>query len=428
MALSFFTGSFNSITTTGTQAITGVGFTPKVIVIHTAAYDVGFDNITGWVEWGMGAAVDTTAANQRSLYIEAVDGSATSNTYSVWHSSAVTVPDNAASIGAISAIGSDGFSVNWSVEESLANRLEYFCIGGTDITNTKIGDITTPTTGTTGNQVITGVGFQPDVIILFSCGGTTSNVQRNGLVFGLGFATSSTNQVCMATVAKDAATTKSTKRYQRGDNAACFALIDDVTTTNKALEGALVSMNADGFTINWTTVAAAGASKKVSYIAVKGGSYKCGAITSPVSGTTPVSQATTGVGFQPSGLVMASSCGTASTAIEANNKMSLGSGSSSSAQKCAFSGDNDATANDQTMAVNKSAKITTNYTILGTEGNSTINAEAGLTSLNADGFTLSWTTRDTNAYQVLYLAAGSAAAVTGARNLQIAKGWFYSDN
>lgn len=425
MGLSFFTGSFTSRTSVGTDVITGVGFTPKVIIIYSGGYDVAFNTITGYIEWCLGAAVDTTAANQRAIYVEAVDGSGNSNTYSRWHSSAVTIPDVAASIGAISAIGADGFTVNWTVEEALANRLGFLCIGGTDITNTKIGDITSPTAGTTGNQAITGVGFQPDVVILFSCGGTTSNVNRDGAVYGLGFATSSTNQVCTATVSKDAVATKSTKRYQRGDNTACFALIDNVTTTSKALEGSFVSMDSDGFTINWTTVAAAGASKIISYIAINGGSYKCGAITAPVSGTAPVSQATTGVGFQPTGLIMASACGTASSSIGANNKMCFGSGSSSTTRGCAFSGDNDATANDITMAVNKNAKIITNYTIVGAEGSSTINAEADLTSLDADGFTLSWTTRDTNAYESIYLAAGANSAA--GKTLYIAKGYFKAD-
>lgn len=68
------------------------------------------------------------------------------------------------------------------------------------------------------------------------------------------------------------------------------------------------------------------------------------------------------------------------------------------------------------------------YTIVATEANSTVNAAADLTTLDADGFTWSWTTRDTNAYEVLYLAMGDTVAVTGARNLQISKGWFYSDN
>ena len=116
------------------------------------------------------------------------------------------------------------------------------------------------------------------------------------------------------------------------------------------------------------------------------------------------------------------------TTVQANNHESFGMGSSATDRRCGFTGDNDAVATSVTMNVQKSAKIITMYTIVASEASSTINAEADLTSLNTDGFTLSWTTRDTNAYEIFYLAAGDTVAVTGARNLQISKGWFYSDN
>jgi hypothetical protein len=256
------------------------------------------------------------------------------------------------------------------------------------------------------------VGFKPDLLILFGNAGVTDTSQITGLVRGLGFVTSASNQVCMAGTSKDAQATMDTKCYQRSGNTACYALIDSTTTSNIGLEGSLVTMDSDGFTINWTTVTSAGATKKVNYIAIKGGNYKCGSITSPTAGATPVSQATTGIGFQPTGILLASSNRTSSTAIQSTNAICLGAGSSSNDRRCVFASDIDAAADAVTVSINMSTKIMTNITAVATEASSTTNAEADLTSLDADGFTLNWTTRDTNAYEVILLAVGSSVAPT----------------
>ena len=427
MVLSFKTGQWNSRTTTGVDTITGVGFTPKAILVWTGDYDGTVNSIAGWFQFGFGAAADTTAANQRSISVDSQDAAATSTTEANWDEDSSMIPGNAGSQGYISTIGTDGFSVTWTAADGTANKMFYICIGGADVTNTKVGSITSPTTGTTGNQTTTGVGFQPNAVLWFSSGNTATGV-RSGMAWGFGMATSSSNQVCSAGVSKNGSANMDCKRYQRSDNTNCFALIDETTTTNKALEGALASMNADGFTINWTTVASGGASRKIGYIALRGGNYKVGSTTSPTTGTAPVSKSTSGVGFQSRGLITISGCATSSTAIQANNHLSIGGGSSSADRRCSFDGDNDTVATAVTMAFNNNTKITTMYTIVATEANSTVNAAADSTTLDADGFTWSWTTRDTNAYEVLYLAMGDAVAVTGARNLQISKGWFYSDN
>ncbi len=427
MVLSFKTGQWSGRATVGNDVITGVGFQPKVVLIWTGNYDGTNDSIASYFQFGFGAAVDTTAANQRSIFLYSADAAAISSTAANWDENSVTIPGSASSQGYISAIGSDGFTVNWTVVDGVPNKMFYVCIGGADVTNTKCGHITSPTAGSTGNQVTSGIGFQPDVVLWFGCG-NTAVAERAGMAWGFGMATSSSNQVCSSGVSKNGSANMDCKRYQRSDNTNCFALIDETTTTNKALEGALVSMNADGFTINWTTVASGGASRRIGYIAIKGGNYKVGSTTSPTTGTVPVSKSTSGVGFQPRGLITVSGCSTSSTSIQANNHLSLGGGSSSVDRRCSFNGDNDTVAAAVTMSINNTTKIITMYTVVATETNSTVNAAADVASMNADGFTLSWTTRDANAYEVLYLAVGDTAVVTGAKNLQIAKGYFYSDN
>jgi hypothetical protein len=427
LTLSFKTGQFQG--GTGNVAVTGVGFQPKLVMLYESGYFVGFDTIDSWSQFGLGAASDTTATNQRSMYMDASDGATPTDAACVWDNDAATHSNRNKNICTVSAIGADGFTTNWSANTD-NSRMYYACLGGADITNVKVGNITSPTSGTTGNQSYTGIGFQPDLLILFGSHATASGTVTSGATYCVGFATSATGQVSISGVIKDAVTTTSTQRYQRSNNAVCYALMDIATTTTKALEGALVSMNADGFTINWTTVGTNGASKPVNYIAIKGGSYKVGAISSPTAGTAPVSQATTGAGFRPKGLFMCSAGAVSSTAIQAGQQISFGAGSSSTDRHCCFCGENDSTTSSVTMNINKSAKLVSMYNIVAAQASSTVNAEADITTLDADGFTLSWTTKSaTVAYECIYLAVGDAAVVVGgAKNLQIAKAYFTSDS
>lgn len=427
MALTFYSGSFTSRTNTGTDVISGVGFTPKVIIFYSCDWTGMADETFGVdLTFRMGWAVDTTAANQKSIDCYSEDAVATSNSERGYSAASAICAESSPSmvaIGVVSVIGADGFTVNWTTNDGTAKKISYICLGGADITNTKVGQLTSPAAGGTGNQTTTGVGFQPDIVMFISTGQTDGQVSTQ-CVWGVGFATGSADQACLCGISKTGQATMITKRYQRTDNSNCFALLDTATPTSKALEGSLVSMNADGFTINWTTVITSGASKSVAYLAIKGGNFEIDAITSPTAGTPPVSQQTTAVGFQPVGLLMASTGKTSGTTIVGTNRISIGGGTSSTAARNAWAGDTDAVADSITARTHRNNKIVSAITEAATQGNSTINASASITSLDTDGFTLSWDARDTNAYEVIYVAFGNAQA---AKTLYIAKAFYRSD-
>lgn len=414
MTFLFKTGTFTSRTTTGTDVISGVGFQPKVIILWAAVEATNDDTFADLYHLNFGAAVDTTAANQKSIWIHNFDFD-TGNTFTQreWHAASIISGANTNAVinlvGVISAIGADGFTVNWTTNTNVAKRINYICIGGTDITNTDTGQFTTPTAGTTGNQGYTGVGFQPDFVMFWGVGLTTDSSSDYGLNFGLGFATAST-QACISGMSRDAVATTDSARYQRGSNTNCYALLSLTSSSTKVLEGSLTSMDSDGFTINWTTVGAGGASVKVGYLAMKGGSYQVGSITAPAAGTPPISQPTTGVGFLPSGLLMASVNATTASTITATNRISIGGGSAADVRS-SWAGDTDAQGTASILArIHKSAKIISLITENATPASSTVNAEAAVTSLDADGFTLSWTTANLTAYEILYIAMGAAGA------------------
>src|SRR5207244_5441114 len=66
----------------------------------------------------------------------------------------------------------DGFTVNVVTADATSRRVFYLALGG--LTNAVVGNYQTPAT-TTGNQTITGLGFQPDLLMVLSYGGPLSS-------------------------------------------------------------------------------------------------------------------------------------------------------------------------------------------------------------------------------------------------------------
>jgi hypothetical protein len=409
MTVSFKTGAFTSRTTTGTDVITGVGFQPKIIIFFSTADFAADDAFAADYNFRFGVATDTTAANQGGMASYSQDGASVTNCDRVWNSTGALVREVGHSptiVGAVSAIGSDGFTVNWTTVDGTAHRIHYICIGGTDITNVKSGILTSPTA--TGNVSYTGPGFQPDFIMLW--GNQTTTAGATGSTFGLGFATSSSNQVVLSAASQNNLIPSGTRRYQRSDNVLCLVELDgsDLGSPNSAcFGGSLVSMDTNGFTINWSVAITAGQSKSFGYLAVKGGNWKVGSSTSKTSTGT---QAVTGVGFQPNGLILASVCQISSTGVGTGNRISFGGGSSSSDNRCVFSGDTTALSTTVSASIQKAAKCISAITEAATHTSSTVNAEAAISTLDASGFTLNWSTASATLYEFLYVAVGGGAA------------------
>jgi len=113
----------------------------------------------------------------------------------------------------------------------------------------RVMEFDTPTA--TGNHAVTGVGFTPGLVIMITQNGTPESA-LNGNATALsawchGMMTAN-EEGCRA--GYSAATTGASDSYQNGT---ALALYDDDSGT-PILEGTFVSMDSDGFTINFTTV------------------------------------------------------------------------------------------------------------------------------------------------------------------------------
>ena len=161
-------------------------------------------------------------------------------------------------------------------------------------------------------------------------------------------------------------------------------------------------MNADGFTLNFTNTGSALAARVFS-LALKGVNVKPGSFLKATA-AAPAAQAITGVGFRPSLVMLASVQSTTQATPVVHSRFGLGASDGATEGSSAFR-IRMAPASTVVDAIDKTSKVFVKV------DNSTpvIDAEADLTALGTDGFTLNWTTNDAVQTQILYLSMAPLA-------------------
>ena len=396
-------GNFQKITAVGgNQTVTGVGFQPKAVIFFWTR-----QTATGYAaDESMGFGFATAAANQYSVAIESDDNVGNSN-YSRIRSTGnviLMLAPNAA-VGAnatlnarasLVSFNADGFQINWGVNESRADIIHYIALGGG--MNAFAG--TFNASGGTGNQAVAGVGFQPDVVLFLNstiASSETDTTVRNRKQFNLGMMSGAGQQWAISVCGRDNQNNPPHAANQQRTDQAIMTMNNNCTGQDSL--ASFVSMNAGGFTINWSN--AAGNAFPIFYLALSG-QHRLGSFNQP---TALGNQSQAGFGFPPQELFLASFNRIAGTGIAPESEISLGAASGPLARGAIWSESRDLGTTDANMAT-----LTTQAIRLAT-GPTTTEAEAGLASFDSDGFTLNWTAADATARQILYWGVGSGAPV-----------------
>jgi hypothetical protein len=385
----------------GDSAVTGAGFTPKVLIFFSCLTTTASSQMTNAYKM-LGFATGTSS--MRAVWGGARDNQATSNTSRANNESACIIfyTENGASpaikgSAVLKSFDADGFTLTWANADGVQRKVFCLALGGTDITNATVKNIAP--TSSTGNQSFTGVGFKPDALIYI---GQTTAVGANYAVdkFNqeVGFADSSLNTGADAYSSANAANPTSARRYQR-TNKFLEMLNSAADTSNE--EATLVSLDSDGFTLNFTT----GNTNGFYVLALKGARFKVGSFNQPAS---TGDQSVTGLGFQPSALILTSACTSSSTSIvTSSNTLSFGAGVSSSSRDCVWHGDISAVTPSKCDSDSNTSAIIRLLTA-GT-GSPALNAAADLKSMDSGGFTLTWSTVDSTPREIVYMGIGPAA-------------------
>lgn len=403
MPLEFKTGSFTKSTgaAPASQAVTGVGFQPKALILWSVA---GLTDNTFRASYfsGIGFAAGTAAADRGSVGASNEDATVGASNVAGRHAEKVLVFSNLAGNGAfaecdLTSFDSDGFTLNWTTNDANAYIIHYLALGGTDLTNAKVLRWNTPTA--TGNHAVTGVGFKPDAVMLIGAGSaanppssftthspTLSAFDGSGGQWALGHRSNDNAAMTQENRVKDASL--------------AFLVPSGTGVAAIDAEATWVSMDTDGFTLNFSDAPAA--AFRIYALCLKGPRFKAGSFTKSTGGA-PASQSVTGVGFTPRGLAFASDMDVVATDNRAHNRWGLGFYDGTNEQAGTRVAENNVAVSN-VDAISRSDKVFVKVD----NTTATQDAVADGTSLDADGFTLNWTTNDAVATQIFYLAAGDA--------------------
>lgn len=385
------TGSFACPGSTGSQAVTGVGFKPKAVFFFYNEKTADGSAAGG----ALGFGISDASANQFANSISDDDALGTSNTGNSTSLVSAIRYDSASQAAvyqaAVTSMDTDGFTVNWTTVSS-GVVISYLAIGGADV-RAKVGNVIKA--AVTGNQAVTGVGFQP-TMVLNNIARSASSGAAASTYMDIGVAKSSSSRWLSWGGGGDNVTPTRAYRAQRTDG---FSVIRSSNSTLLS-EADFVSMDSDGFTINWTTND--GGAQRVKYLALAGASFAIGSFTQK---TSTGNQSTTGTGFRPSALFLVSINNvTTASVLSTARRISMGIGVSSTSRRCYWEGSVGAAGTSSVSQDLDSTKIIKLMTEAG--ASPTTQAAADLVSMDSNGFTLNWTTADATAREILYIAFG----------------------
>jgi hypothetical protein len=386
-------GSFVKSAAVGSQIIPHtLGQAPKALLLWTAGktnetlsagfyYGIGITDGATSVALAMstGDAVTTSSSSRRvaSKIMTLVQGGE------------VTIAEADLSSTSVSSI-----TLNWTINDGQPYVIHYLAIGGSDVA-AKIVNWQAPPT--TGPKAITGVGFQPEAVLHFHVGPSFTSAapssQANGLI-GMGVMNKAGTQWAVQVADASAFSPSIATRAQRTD-AALYMYHAPTAVLNKA--ASFVSIDPSGFTLNFTT--ATSEASQVYSLALAGLQTSVGTFTKSTA-AAPASQAVA-TPFTPGAVFLSSYQIGPQTASVRESQCSWGVGAGDGTHEASSAiVANDAISPTAVDAIDKTSKAFVKMNA------PPLDAEADLTSFDASGFTLNWTTNDPVASQMCFFALG----------------------
>jgi hypothetical protein len=411
--------TFTANTATGDQDLNGTSFTPKAAIIWFTAGNNAVDTFVNGFSFGFGF---TDGTNSRCYCNVSEDAVATSDAARIARNDSIIVLLNQTGTlttedarASFVQWNTTGMRINWSNAPTTAFKLHVLFLGGNDLTNAKVGDITISANGT--NVPYTGPGFQPQM--LFMVAGHTAAFNTavgdgSSFVLGVAGCTNSTiNFRGSAGFVSEGGGRTAMDTWQLINTGAGFNSDMNATTGAIFNTSSIISLDTNGFTL---TNSVFGTTTVKSYLALRGGEYfTTSALEPAATGNTTIevpAEMTHGAKA-----VIVFGCDTATGgAIQADNVFSFGAASldesSVKTQAVTVAADLDAAADAITTTRYETDSIYLNVTPNATATSSTVDDEATIDSFTNSGFVINWTNIG-NARRYFYIVFGNST--TGAQ-------------
>jgi hypothetical protein len=414
-AQSFKVGSFTKPTVTGNQTVAhGLGITPKALILWTDGSTTGTGGATSFW-WAFGVTDGTTSA---STGASSQNGAKPSKAARREANVALTIVQYDQTLQGEAVMqatpwDATNFYLNWTTSSATAYVIHYIAIGGTSVQAKAVQWNASAVCGATCSPVVpvsvTGVGFQPDVVLHFSAH-YNSGLPVTGLdaMFMLGAMDAAGDQWVTNFWSQSGVTTTATARGQRTD----ASIEEDMYNQTVNMRGSFASMDADGWTVNFSNNL--DGANPIFSLALKGLNLHVGSFDRSLA---VGNQSVTGLGFQPGAVLFSSFQDvTNTTGPEANSRLGVGASDGTNRGTSTLDDKNGAVLSGSIKTTVQETDMTTKAFRVVNNDTASITAEAELTtgsgSLDSGGFTLNWTTVNdtTSATQILYLAMGPMAA------------------
>jgi len=258
-------GTFSLTTSTGTQAVTGVGFQPD-FVMFLWSFNQTADSNSAHAEIGVGFAGSST--KRGSMVANSEDGRGTMDTWQQQRNDScilLLTPTTGAQDAIVDFVSmdNDGFTVTKSDAPAYATPIFYLALDGGQY---DVGNFNSPTA--TGDQDITGIPFQPRLVMLATQGRSAGTAIGSTAELALGAATSSTQRGC--TWFEDPDNLADSDNEQETLNTKIIQWRDRTAANTFTLRGSadFNSFLPNGFRLSWSNVETAG--RQVIYAAFGG--------------------------------------------------------------------------------------------------------------------------------------------------------------
>jgi len=289
MALSSKYLRFTKATSTGVQTVTGVGFTGKALLLWTSYQTAVGATTAAIISLGL---TDGTLQSCRCINHPGGEATTTSSQAEQTDHIAykVTATDGSDPTllvaGVFGAFTSDGFTINWTTNDSDAAIFHAVVLGGdiqTALTQVKI------TCGAGESLDVTSVGFRPSAYIVM--GGTAdefddgdySHGAPSGSFHGFGFS-NATDNVCGWTLGRGTGGAADNYRGQMTD-AVASVRIANLSGAASMMDGRITANLDDGYTFS-RDVELAGIEPIQHVLCVRGVRFALGSFTAPLTATT----------------------------------------------------------------------------------------------------------------------------------------------
>jgi hypothetical protein len=391
-----FVGSFSANSGTGNQTVSGIvdaagnAFTPKAVMLITG-YNTAAGFQDGW-RFSFGLTDGTTSA---AISTYGQDNTAGATVRTVVSTDFFRQSDTVPTIlrqGAFVSFGSGEFTVNWTTASGNQTIL-FVAFGGADL------DAAVVSRRQDGVDTAVAPGFTPAAQIALGCASFLDLFLSVGF---LGNEDGSMGQGTSMPVWNSGSNPTQAARTQRTDR-----LFAAPNTTGSAVQ-TLGGLDAIGTFFEVLNVD----SKVLQKNLLLGGiAAKCGSLLQPAATGT---QAVSGVGFEPKAVFFITIGNTALTGTTLANDAQLCLGvADRTRQGYVVSGSTDNVATSVCVSKYDTSKVIAAFTPNATAASTTTEAEASVQSIDADGFTLNWTTADATAREVVWLALGDASGGAG---------------